>query len=267
MRLGIVGAGALGKRIAIDLDNGKVPGAVVTAMVSRDVARAKVFASTLSHPPAVVALPELPSYCDMLVEVAGAHLVEEVVRTAVLAGKEVMVLSCGALLERADLFDLAQRNGARIHVPSGAIVGLDGVLAAAAGRVDSVTITTRKPPAGLRGSPGVERAGIDLDAVRVPTQVFYGPVIQGYPLFPANVNVAAAVSMAGIGPHRTILQVIADPTVTRNTHDVVVEGEFGLMSFHIENVPSEDNPRTGRLTALSIVAYLRQLSSPLHIGV
>ncbi|MBI4340416.1 MAG: aspartate dehydrogenase [Chloroflexi bacterium] len=267
MRVGIVGAGALGKRIATELDEGKVPGARATALCSRDLARAQTFAGTLSYPLAVVPLQAVPPLCDLMIEVAGAHAVDSVVRTALSAGKEVMVLSCGALLDRADLFDLARQHGTRIHIPSGAIVGLDGLIAAATGRIDAVTVTTRKPPAGLRGAPGVELAGLDLDAIREPTLVFCGSVSQGYPLFPANVNVAAAVSMAGIGPHRTILQVIADPSISRNTHDVQVDGDFGSMHFHIENVPSEDNPRTGRLTALSILAYLRQLTSPLHMGI
>ena len=140
-------------------------------------------------------------------------------------------------------------------------------LAASVGRLDSVTMITRKPPGGLKGSPGVTRSGVDLDAITEATELFDGPVMEGFSLFPANVNVSAAVSMAGIGPHKTRLQVIADPAVTRNTHDIVAEGEFGLMRFHIENVPSEENPRTGRLTALSVLAYLKQLTSPLHLGV
>ena len=90
---------------------------------------------------------------------------------------------------------------------------------------------------------------------------------EGFKRFPANVNVAAAVSMAGIGPDKTRIRVIADPAVTRNTHDVVAEGEFGKLQFHIENIPSDDNPRTGRLTALSVLAYLKQMASPLNIGI
>ena len=267
MNVGIVGVGAIGRKVAKELDRGKVPGVAVTAVCSRTPANAQAFAATLDRTPQAVPLERVPGLCDLVIEAAGADAVDTIVRTALEANTAVMVLSCGSLLERDDLFELARQHNAHIHVPSGAIIGLDGLQAAAAGSVETVTMITRKPPGGLRGSPGVARAGVDLDAITEPTTLFDGPVIEGFSLFPANVNVAAAVSMAGIGPRRTRLQVIADPAVTCNTHDVVVEGEFGMMRFHIENVPSEENPRTGRLTALSVLAYLKQLTSPLHLGI
>lgn len=267
MDVGIVGVGTIGRKVARELDKGTVPGVQVTVFNSRDLAKAETFAATLASPPRVVSLEELPPLCDLVIETAGANTVESIVKTALEADTSVMVLSCGALLDREDLLEMARLHGVKIHVPSGAIIGLDGLLAASVGRVDSVTMITRKPPEGLKGSPGVTRSGIDLDAITEATELFEGPVMEGFSLFPANVNVSAAVSMAGIGPHKTRLQVIADPAVTRNTHDIVVEGEFGLMRFHIENVPSEENPRTGRLTAMSVLAYLKQLTSPLHLGV
>jgi len=266
MDVGIVGVGSIGQKVARELDQGKVPGVQVAALHDVEQAKVEAFAATLTRPPKVVSLKEMPGLCNLMIETAGAHAVEKVVRTSLEADTPVMVLSCGALLDRQDLFDLARRHNARIHVPSGAIIGLDGLLAASAGRIDSVTMITHKPPGGLKGAPGVAKAGVDLDSIAEATQIFEGPVIEGFGLFPANVNVAAAVSMAGIGPHKTRLRVIADPAVARNTHDVVVEGEFGLMRFHIENIPSEENPKTGRLTALSVLAYLKQMVSPLHLG-
>jgi aspartate dehydrogenase len=267
MDVGIVGVGTIGRKVATELDKGTVPGVKVTAFNSRDVAKAETFAATLSFPPRVVSLEELPSLCDLVIETAGANTVSNIVKTALEADTSVMVLSCGALLDREDLLEMARLHGVKIHVPSGAIIGMDGLLAASMGRLDSVTMITRKPPGGLKGSPGATRSGVDLDAITEATELFDGPVMEGFSLFPANVNVSAAVSMAGIGPHKTRLKVIADPAVTRNTHDIVAEGEFGLMRFQIENVPSKENPRTGRLTALSVLAYLKQLTSPLHLGV
>lgn len=267
MDIGIVGAGSIGRKVATDLEAGKAPGLRVTVLSSRTEEKAHELAAMLESRPEVVPLHEVPALCDVVIEAAGAHAVEEIVTTSLEAGKSVVVVSCGALLGRDDLFEMARRKGARIHVPSGAIIGLDGLLAASEGQIDSITMITRKPPEGLKGSPGVEMAGIDLDAITEATEVFEGPVSEGFKRFPANVNVAAAVSMAGIGPDKTRIRVIADPAVTRNTHDVVAEGEFGKLQFHIENIPSDDNPRTGRLTALSVLAYLKQMASPLNIGI
>ena len=177
-----------------------------------------------------------------------------------------MVLSCGALLGREDLFEMARRNGATIVVPSGAIVGLDGVVSASAGRIESVTMVTRKPPDGLRGSPGAVSSDVDLDALTEPALLYEGPVEVACRLFPANVNVSAALSLAGIGPKKTTTRVYADPTVTRNTHEIIVEGEFGRFSLKIENVPSPSNPRTGILSALSALATLKKLTSHLQVG-
>ena len=170
------------------------------------------------------------------------------------------------MLDRDDLFSLAEERGATIYVPSGAIAGLDGVVSASAGRIDAITMITRKPPDGLKGAPGVEQAKIDLDAVTEPTVVYEGPVKEACRLFPANVNVSAALSMAGIGPHKTNICIYADPTVNRNTHEIIVEGEFGKLSIKIENVPSPANPRTGILSALSALATLRKITSPIQVG-
>lgn len=267
INVGIVGVGTIGRRVAKALDQGMVPGVQVTGLNSRDLAKAEAFSRTLFTGPKVVDLVDLPGLCDLLIEAASANAVEATVKTALESGKPVMVLSCGALLDRQDLIEMARRQKVTIHVPSGAIFGLDGLLAAAAGNIESVTMISRKPPEGLRGTPGVEKAGVDLDSLTSATVLYEGPVLEGFGLFPANINVSAAISMAGIGPLRTHIQVIADPSVTHNIHEVVVKGEFGRMELRIENIPSEENPRTGRLTALSVLAYLRQLTSPLHLGV
>ena len=267
MDIGIVGIGAIGAKVAQELDNDKVPGARLTALTSRDQSKVRSFAATLSSPPQVVGLSELPSLCELIIEASGANTLGAVAEAGLNAGVSVMVLSCGVLLGRPDLISLAERKGAHIYVPSGAIIGLDGLKAASMGQVDSVVMTTRKPPQGLEGAPGVTTLGIDVKTITEPTILYEGPVVEAVKLFPANVNVAAAVSLAGIGPLRTIIKIVADPGVTRNTHVVVAEGEFGRMEFSIENIPTEANPRTGRLTALSVLACLRQILSPLQIGI
>jgi aspartate dehydrogenase len=150
-------------------------------------------------------------------------------------------------------------------VPTGALVGFDAVRAAAEGTIHSVNMVTRKPPAGLEGAPYLIEHGISVSGVKEPLRVFAGSAREGARGFPANVNVAAALSLAGIGPDRTQLEIWADPTVTRNTHTITVDADSVRFSMTIENVPSA-NPRTGKLVALSVVAALRGLVSELKIG-
>ena len=264
--IGIAGFGTIGRKVATELDAGAVPGAVLGAITSRNLERARKFAATLSCAPPVVELERLVEIVDLVVEAAPAGAMESIAVETLSAGKDLMALSGGALLDRDDLFNLAEKNGATIYVPSGAIAGLDGIAGACAGRIDSLTMTTRKPPDGLKGAPGVELSGVDLDSISQPTVVYEGPALEACRLFPANVNVSAALSMAGLGPCQTRIRIYADPTVDKNTHNIVVEGEFGRLSILIENTPSETNPRTGKLSALSALATLRKITSTVQVG-
>src|SRR6185503_11964958 len=142
----------------------------------------------------------------------------------------------------------AKETGARIVVPTGALLGLDAVRAAAEGPVESVTIETRKPPAALAGAPYLVRNDIVVEDLTKPLLVFEGNAMQAAAGFPANVNVAAALALAGIGPVRTRVQIWADPALTRNTHTIRVNCQAARFTMTIENVPSDENPRTGRLT-------------------
>lgn len=264
--VGIAGCGTIGRKVATELDAGFVSGATLGGITSGDLDRAQKFAATLQTVPPVVRLAQLVDMVDLVVEAAPGSAMDSIATATLSAGKQLMALSGGALLDREDLFELAERNGATIHVPSGAIAGLDGVAGAAAGRIDRITMISRKPPNGLRGAPGIEVAGVDLDQVSEPTVVYEGPALEACRLFPANVNVSAALSLAGVGPRRTTIRIYADPTVVRNTHEIVVEGEFGRLSIRIENVPSPTNPRTGVLSALSALASLRRITSHVRVG-
>jgi aspartate dehydrogenase len=152
-----------------------------------------------------------------------------------------------------------------LHLPSGAIAGLDGIKSASMGHIEHVTMTSRKPPVAWEGAPYLVDRGVSLKALTQEQEIFYGPVRLAARGFPQNLNVSAAVSLAGIGPDKTMIRAVAVPGLPRNCHDIEVEGEFGLFRFHIENIPSE-NPKTGRLTALSIVRSIRDLADPVHIG-
>ena len=265
LAVGIVGMGTIGQAMARTLDAGDMA-ARLTAVTSRDLDKARRFVATLRHPPVVGDLTEVIAHCDLVVEAATQDALGDIAPRTLAAGKHLMVLSVGGLLDHPEWVDLAARHGGKLYIPSGAIVGLDGVKGACVGRVDSVTITSRKPPEGLAGAPYVEEHGIDVYAFTKETVIFEGSARDACKGFPANVNVSAALSLAGIGPDATRIRIIAVPGGTRNMHDVEVVGEFGRLTTHIENVPSDTNPRTGKLSYLSAIAMLRELTSPLQCG-
>lgn len=260
----IGGLGAIGLPLARALDAG-VEGLTLIAVAARDHAKAEAGLAHFRTRPRIVALDALAE-ADIVVEAAPAALFDQIAGPAIEAGRIFVPASAGALLPRPHLIDRARVTGARIIVPTGALLGLDAVRAAAEGSVESVTMVTRKPPAGLAGAPYLERNGIDVRDLTAPLRVFQGNAFDAAEGFPANVNVAAALALAGIGPTRTRVEIWADPSVTRNTHTIQVEAEAARFSMTIENVPSEANPRTGKLTALSVLTCLRCLVSTLKVG-
>lgn len=263
-RVAIGGLGAIGRAVARKLADG-IPGLTLACAAVRDQAKARAWldAERITCP---LVEPELfPSHADLAVECAPAAVLERICRPMLEAGKQVMVLSAGALLPRPELVELAKRRGGQIIVPTGALLGLDAVAAAAEGRIHSVRMITRKPPRGLAGAPYLEANGISVEGLNAPKRVFAGSAREAAAGFPANVNVAAALSLAGIGPDRTMMEIWADPSVDRNCHTIEVDSDSARFTLSIENVPSE-NPRTGRITALSVLAALRKLHAPLRVG-
>jgi len=260
----IAGLGAIGLPLARALDAG-VEGLTLIAVAARDRAKAAANLAPFRSPPPIVDLGALAE-ADIVVEAAPASVFETIARAAIDAGRIFVPASVGALLPRMDLVRRAQETGARIIVPTGALLGLDAVRAAAEGPVDSITMVTRKPPAGLLGAPYLEQHGIEVRGLTEALRVFEGNAFDAAAGFPANVNVAAALALAGIGPTLTRVEIWADPGVTRNTHTIRVESAAARITMTIENVPSEENPRTGRITALSMLACLRGLVSTLKVG-
>jgi aspartate dehydrogenase len=264
-RVAIAGFGAIGRVIAQHLDRG-IAGLRLAAVAARDAARAERRMAEFAHPVPVLPLVQLAEAAEIVVECAPAALLRAIAEPALGRGRSLVVLSCGALLDNFDLVDLARRAGGRILVPTGALLGLDAVQAAAQGSVEGVHMTTRKPPQGLVGAPYLVAHNIAVDGLAAAKRVFSGTAREAARGFPANVNVAAALALAGVGPDRTTIEIWADPQVTRNIHRIEVESEAARFTLEIENVPSADNPRTGRLTPLSVIALLKKLSSPLQIG-
>jgi aspartate dehydrogenase len=264
-RVAIAGFGAIGREVARRLDAG-IAGLSLVAVAARDREKARRNAEGLRHQPKIVPLSSLPPLADVMVECVPAAAFAEAVGPALDAGLIVLTVSAAALLDHPEMVEKAQRSGGRLILATGALLGLDAVKAAAIGTIHRVTMITRKPPRSLAGAPYLKEQGIDLDGLDEPLRVFAGTARAGAKAFPANVNVAAALSLAGIGPDLTQLEVWADPSLERNTHRIEVEADSARFSMAIENVPSEANPGTGKITALSLIAALKDLDAPFRVG-
>ena len=264
LQVGIAGLGAVGLEVAKRLIAG-VPGLTLAAVSVRDAEKARRTLAQVGTTIPIRKMTELANDCDIVVECLPPALFRDVAVSAIDKGRLFMPLSVAQLLENGDLIERAKQKGARILVPTGALIGLDAVRAAAEGTIHSVKMVTRKPPAGLEGAPYLLEKGISLSGLKEPRKIFDGSAREGARGFPANVNVAAALSLAGIGPDRTQLEIWADPNVTRNTHTISVDADTARFTMTIENIPSE-NPRTGKSVAPSTVAALRALVSELKVG-
>ena len=263
-RVAIAGLGAIGRALARRLAQG-VPGLTLACAAARDRAKAKIWLDEQGIDCPLVDVDAFPQHADLAIECAPAAAFEDICRPMLEAGKRVMVLSAGALLPRPHLIELAKAHGGQIIVPTGALLGLDAVSAAAEGTIHSVRMITRKPPAGLVGAPYLVKHDISVEGLNAAKRVFVGTAREAAAGFPANVNVVAALSLAGIGPDRTTIEIWADPAVSRNCHNIEVDADSARFSLAIENIPSE-NPKTGRITALSVLAALRKLNAPLRVG-
>lgn len=263
IRVGIAGLGAVGKALAQALDNG-IPGLTLAAIGVRDEAKARA-SVTLSGTPVFTDLAGLVEHCDVVVECAPAALLPQIATPVLTAGKTMVVLSSAALLANMELIDLAKASGGQIVVPTGALLGLDAVSAAAEGVIHSVKMVTRKPVTGLLGAAYLVENNIVIDDITEPLCIFRGSPREAAVGFAANLNVAVALSLAGIGPDRTQLEVWADPAIDRNTHRIEVDADSASFSMEIRNIPTE-NPKTGRITALSVIAALRKMTAPLRVG-
>lgn len=264
LRVAVAGLGSIGARVVEELDRG-IDGLVLAAVAVQNPDKHRARLAALKRPPAVLPIEALADAADIVIECAPSHLVRSIVAPFVGSGKTAVVLSVGALLDHEDLIELAKAKGGQIVVPTGALIGLDAVTAAAVGKIHSVRMVTRKPVRGLAGAPYIVENNIDIERITEPLKIFEGTARAAAKGFPANLNVAVALSLAGIGPDRTMLEIWADPTVTRNTHRIEVDSDSARFSMSIENIPSE-NPRTGRITALSVIACLRKQNAALRVG-
>jgi aspartate dehydrogenase len=269
-KIGLLGCGAIGTQIALAIDSGKIP-AILTHVYDNSKEASSLLAQKLKNKPEIVQNSHLLSshQVDIVVEAASQDAVKDSALSILQNKRDLMIMSVGALLDES-VYDILSEAcidfKKTIYLPSGAIAGLDGIKSVR-DELTSLSITTTKHPRSLKGARFFENSSIDLDSLTAPTIVFDGTAKQAVSLFPANINVAALLSLSGIGSEKTHVTIMADPSTDKNVHHIEACGIFGKMTFIIENFPDPTNPKTSRLAILSAIETLRQYcSEEIQIG-
>lgn len=265
LNIGLIGYGTAGEAVGEALMAGSIEGCRLAAVLVRSPqnynlqgAQVRITASCDDF---------LAQDLDVVVEAAGHGAVQANGEAVLRAGVQLVLSSVGALGEDELYYRLltaATRGNASIYLPSAAVAGLDRIAAAREDGLETVRLTTRKPVAAWRGT--YAESVVNLDKVTEPTQIFSGNARDSARLFPESVNVSAALSLAGVGFEKTEVRVMVDPTIRKNIHEVYADGKFGELQLQVQNTPSPANPKTGYIVAMSMCKVLRQISSPLKVG-
>jgi aspartate dehydrogenase len=270
--VGLVGCGAIGSVLARTIDEGKAGKAELIYLYDLNVRKCEDLAKHLSRKPRIAKTFSEIVECedvDLIVEAASQEAVRQYALRTLEAGKDLMIMSVGALVD-ASLTEkiriLIKSGKAKVYIPSGAILGLDGLKAASIGRIYESTLTTRKPPKAFSGSLYIKEKGVDINMLKEPKDIYEGPAGEACKLFPENVNVAATLSLAGVGPEKTKVRIIVDPTIQNNIHEINVKGDFGEFTVLTKNVVSEINPKTSILAVYSAIATLKKITEEFQIG-
>lgn len=268
--IGLIGCGAIGTVLAQAIDKGQAGECYLIMVFDKTVEKSSALVQKLKSKPKVARNFKELLECDgveLVIEAASQEAVKAYAVKVLETGKDLMILSAGALVDSElanEISRAAKENGRKVYVPSGAIAGLDGVKASAIGKIEKIVLTTRKPSEALKDNTYFKKEF--GGKVEKPTIIYEGPATEACRLFPANVNVAATLGLAGVGAEETTVRVIADPTADRNVHEVEVRGEFGELRVYVENVPSAENPKTSYLAALSAIATLKRMTQPIIVG-
>ena len=268
--MGLLGCGAIGTQIALAIDSGDIP-ATLTHVYDDSKEACLSLVEKLQNKPVIVENSHLLSsnQVDIVVEAASQDAVKDVGLSVLQNKRDLMIMSVGALLDESIydiLSDACKDFKKTILLPSGAIAGLDGIKSIK-NELESISITTTKHPRSLKGAKFFETSDIDLNSLTSKTTIFHGTAKEAVSLFPANINVAALLSLCGIGSEKTIVNIIADPATDKNIHHIEASGTFGKMTFTIENFPDPNNPKTSRLAILSAIETLRKYcSDEIQIG-
>ncbi len=272
-RVGLVGCGTIGTVLAQTIERDYSRRATIVALHDHLPAQASALQHRLASHPSILSLPQLVRRSDLVIEAAAASAASRVAQLALQAHRHVLIMSSGGLLADLGWQRIARRSRGRLYVPSGGVSGLDGVKAVATGALRRVSLTTRKPPAGLMSAPFVQRRRMDLRRLRRPRLLFEGSPREAVRAFPQNTNVAATLALACLlqAPARSRrpairVRVVADPSLRCNVHEVEVDGEVGRVSCRIESRPSSTNPKTSEVAIRSAQVVLRQMFGSVQVG-
>lgn len=268
IKVGVVGCGAIGSRIARAVCQELKNDCVLTGLY--DINEEKSFALArqlrLSTDIVKTSLDEVIESCSLMVEAVTAINTKDIIREALLKKKSVLCMSVGKLLKNPELFSLAKRNKCSLLLPSGAIAGLDAIKAASLVRIKKITLTTRKPPTGFRDNPYFRQKGIDVTKIKKETVLYNGGVENAVKLFPQNINVAATLALASQNEDKLSIRIVTSPKYKTNSHEIEVEGDFGKITTRTDNVVCPDNPKTSYLAVLSGIQTLKEFSTGILIG-
>jgi aspartate dehydrogenase len=267
IRVGILGCGAIGSRIAKSIKTQCSDHAVVSALFDINPAKALSLQKYIPQKNVVKkSYQELLAGSDLVIEAVNAPDTHQLVRSAILAKKDVLVMSVGKFIEGESIFKLAQKQGIRVLIPSGAIAGIDAIKAASLQRIDHVTLTTRKPIYGFADNAYVQERRINLSQIKRETVLFDGNVREAVKCFPQNINVAATIALASNAKDKMRIRIATSPEFKVNSHEIEVRGEFGRLVTKTENVVCPDNPKTSYLAVLSAVRTLKEYFQGVKIG-
>ncbi len=264
MEIGLIGAGAIGSVLGKAIDQMEDVERLYIMDKSRE--RARTLTESITKGVEIDDLEDLLAKADLVIEAASQEAAKEMAPRVLDRGKDLMLMSVGALRDEAlrkRIEALAKKNRCKVYIPSGAIAGIDGIKSSSEDAIEEVKLITTKPPTALGG---IDLEGIDLKSLKAPITIFEGCARDAVRLFPQNINVAATLSLSGIGFDQTLVKIIVDPNATKNTHKLIARGKFGELTCEVANVPSPTNPKTSYLAALSAIATLRNALSPIQIG-
>ncbi|OGX07817.1 MAG: hypothetical protein A2Z88_08615 [Omnitrophica WOR_2 bacterium GWA2_47_8] len=267
LKIGIVGCGAIGSRIALSIKRELKQECTVSAIF--DIVRPKAahLGEKIGKNKIVkTSLSELIKNCDLVVEAVNAPSTRDIIFKSIKAKRHVLAMSVGKLLKAKDLCNFAERQKVHLLLPSGAIAGIDAVKAASLAKIHEILLTTRKPPSGFTNNRHIQEKGIDLSKITEETVLFDGDVDTAVKLFPQNINVAATLALASKVPGKIRIRIITSPKFTINSHEIDVTGDFGRITSKTENVVCPDNPKTSYLAVLSGIQTLKQFCHSINIG-
>jgi aspartate dehydrogenase len=268
LKIGIVGCGAIGSSLAKTIVSDFSRKAGLVSLYDIDMQSSYKLANIFDNQKLVALnLEDLINKVDLVIEATKVDSSFDIAQKTISASRNIMIMSVGGIIEHyKELEILAQEKNAHIFIPSGAICGIDGLKAASCGKINRVILTTKKPPKAFLGVPYVLKRKIRLDNINEDTVLYEGDALSAIRSFPQNINVAATLSIAGIGPENTLVRIIASPNITKNIHEIEIESDAGTIFTRTENVVHPDNPKTSYLAVLSAIATLKQILGAARIG-